>query len=71
MYYHLCVTPTRRVSTFRLDEDLREGLEAVWQRDGIPPSEQVRRAIRTWLTSKGIRTKQPATRIRQKGTAER
>jgi hypothetical protein len=53
----------RRVATFRLDEDLRDGLEAVWQREGIPPSEQVRRAIREWLKSKGIKTKAPATRM--------
>lgn len=53
----------RRVSTFRLDDDLRQGLEAVEQRDGIPPSEQVRRAIRAWLDSRGIKTKAPASRL--------
>ncbi len=54
----------RRVSTFRLDEDLREGLEAIWRREGIPPSEQVRRAIRAWLEAKGIKTEPPASRTR-------
>jgi hypothetical protein len=57
----------RRVATFRLDEDLRDGLEAIWHRDGIPPSEQVRRAIREWLKSKGIKTKAPASRMKAVG----
>jgi hypothetical protein len=34
---------------FRLDDELREGLRLVKERDGIPESEQVRRAIRRWL----------------------
>jgi hypothetical protein len=55
--------PVRRVSTFRLDDDLREGLETVWQREGIAPSEQVRRAIRNWLEAKGVSTKAPAARV--------
>lgn len=46
--------PIKRVTTFRLDEDLWAGLQAVWLRDGVQPSEQVRRAIRAWLDSKGI-----------------
>ena len=57
------MTTERRVATFRLDEDLREGLETIWQREGIPPSEQVRRAIRAWLDARGIKTKPPAVRI--------
>jgi len=47
------MTP-RRVSTFRIDDELIDGLREVWERDGVPPSEQVRRAIRTWLESKGV-----------------
>jgi hypothetical protein len=30
------------------------GLKAVWERDGVQPSEQVRRAVRAWLESKGV-----------------
>jgi hypothetical protein len=44
----------RRVTTFRLDPELLQGLQDVWQRDGVQPSEQVRRAIRAWLTEKGV-----------------
>jgi hypothetical protein len=57
------VAAVRRVATFRIDDDLREGLDAIWQRDGIQPSEQVRRAIRAWLAEKGIKTKPPARRM--------
>lgn len=45
---------TRRIVTFRLDDELLEGLQAVQERDGILPSEQARRAIRMWLESKGV-----------------
>jgi hypothetical protein len=45
---------TRKIATFRLDDDLLEGLKAVQVRDGIPPSEQARRAIRAWLEAKRV-----------------
>ena len=44
----------RRMATFRIDEELLEGLRIVWDRDGVAPSEQIRRAIRMWLESKGV-----------------
>lgn len=44
----------RKVATYRLDDDLLEGLKEVHERDGIPPSEQVRRAIRAWLEAKSV-----------------
>jgi hypothetical protein len=61
------MTPIRKIATFRLDDDLLEGLRAVEQRDGIPPSEQARRAIRMWLETKGVvkaERKRAATRKR-------
>jgi hypothetical protein len=39
---------------FWIDERLREGLQFVYVRDGILPSEQIRRAIHEWLTKKGL-----------------
>ncbi len=48
------MTPTRRNTTLRLDDDLFDGLQVVWQRDGIQPSEQIRRALRVWLEEKGV-----------------
>jgi hypothetical protein len=48
--------PTKRQRyNFWLDADLRDGLRAVADRDGIPESEQIRRAIRHWLEEKGIK----------------
>jgi hypothetical protein len=61
------MTPTRKITTFRLDDALLEGLKVVRERDGIQPSEQARRAIRMWLEAKGVlkpERKRPATRQR-------
>jgi hypothetical protein len=41
-------------TTFRLEEDLVEGLREIKERDGIPVSEQVRRALRAWLKERGV-----------------
>ena len=53
---------------FWLDEEQREGLRVVKQRDGVPESEQVRRAIAEWLERKGViekaERKRAATRRR-------
>jgi metal-responsive CopG/Arc/MetJ family transcriptional regulator len=48
------MTPRRKLFAVRLDDDLLEGLDAVYQRDGAQPSEQVRRAVREWLERKGV-----------------
>ena len=50
------MTP-KKVTTIRIDEDVLEGLEAVKERDGAAISEQVRRALRMWLESKGVTVK--------------
>ncbi len=50
------MTPTK-ARTFRIDEALIEGMDAVKERDGVPLSEQVRRAIRMWLDAKGAMKK--------------
>jgi Ribbon-helix-helix protein, copG family len=39
----------------RIDDELLDGLQQLKDRDGIPVSEQVRRAIQAWLESKGVR----------------
>ena len=54
----------RKVMTFRIDDDLVDGMEKLWERDGIAVSEQVRRAIRAWLESKGIKDKGRKRRVR-------
>jgi len=40
---------------FWLDEEQREGLRVVKARDGVPESEQIRRAIDDWLEQKDIK----------------
>ncbi len=57
------MTPTRRVTTFRVDADLLDAMDALRVRDGIPYSEQIRRALRPWLERKGVlptRARRPA-----------
>ena len=49
----------------RIDDELLDGLQAVKDRDGVPVSEQVRRAIHAWLEAKGVKVKQPASRRAQ------
>ncbi len=48
------MTPSRKVATFRVDPDLLEGMERLKDRDGMPLSEQIRRALRPWLEGKGV-----------------
>ena len=47
----------KKYAAFRIDHELLDGLEAVWERDGITAAEQVRRAIRMWLEQKGVSVK--------------
>lgn len=44
---------SRKLTAFRIDDDLLEGLQRVWERDGVAVSEQIRRAIRQWLEERG------------------
>jgi hypothetical protein len=57
----------RRVTTFRIDQELLDGLHLVWERDGVAVSEQVRRAIRAWLESKGVRAERKRVNPRKRG----
>jgi hypothetical protein len=41
----------------RLEDELLEGLQALKDRDGVPVSEQIRRAIAAWLKMRGIKVK--------------
>lgn len=44
----------RKLCNFLIDPDLAAGLKAVKTRDGVTESEQIRRAIRHWLSGKGV-----------------
>lgn len=50
------MTPLKQTN-FRLEEELLAALQQIRDRDGIPVSEQVRRAIRNWIVSKGVQVK--------------
>ena len=49
--------------SFPMDPALAAGLKAVKQRDGISEAEQIRRGIRLWLESKGVRVKAERQRV--------
>ena len=55
----------RRRINFYIDEDLADGLKTIRERDGASDSEQIRRGIKLWLESKGI--KATPTRARKGG----
>jgi len=45
--------PRDKVITFRPDNDTFDAMASLRERDGVPFSEQIRRALRAWLESKG------------------
>ena len=53
--------------SFYLEPELAAGLKTVKERDGISESEQVRRAVRLWLESKGLTVKPTTARKGGKG----
>ena len=48
------MTPKDRVVTFRPDDDILEAMEKLRRDDGVPFSQQICRALRPWLQSKGV-----------------
>ena len=45
----------KRRCTFWIDESLGDALKTIKERDGVPESEQLRRAISAWVQSKGLK----------------
>ena len=43
----------RKLYSFWIDPEQAVGLKTVKERDGVPESEQIRRAIQAWITQKG------------------
>lgn len=63
------MTPSqKRQTAFRIEPEILEGLQAVKDRDGIPISEQVRRALREWLKRSGVnlKTERPRASTRKR-----
>lgn len=48
------MTSRDKVLTFRPDRDVYNAMEALREREGVPFSEQIRRALRAWLESKDV-----------------
>ena len=46
-----------------IDPELAEGLKFVKERDGVSEGEQIRRGIRLWLESKGVKVKAQGKRV--------
>jgi hypothetical protein len=64
------MTPRRRkLYSFWIDPEQASGLKAVKERDGVPESEQIRRAIDAWLEEKN--TPGAKTAPRRAGTRRR
>ena len=55
---------TRKTYTFWIELEQADGLKALKERDGIPESEAIRRAIDAWLRTKGITTEKRTERPR-------
>jgi hypothetical protein len=50
----------KELTAFRVEADIMEGLRRVKDRDGVPLSVQVDRALRAWLEKKGVTVKKPS-----------
>jgi uncharacterized protein (DUF4415 family) len=44
----------KSLTAFRVDADMMDAMRRLQERDGIGLSEQMRRALRPWLESKGV-----------------
>jgi hypothetical protein len=52
------MTPSAKKQTaFRIDPGIIDALQTIKIRDGVPLSEQVRRALLAWIESKGVSVK--------------
>lgn len=61
LYYKSHMTLMQRVLTFRPDLDILDAMTTLRDQDGVPFSQQIRRALRLWLETKGALQK--ASRI--------
>ncbi len=48
------MAPRDKIITFRPDNDTFDAMASLREREGVPFSEQIRRALRAWLESKGV-----------------
>lgn len=55
---------TQKLAAFRIPADLLEALAEIKARDGVPVSEQVRRALAAWVEARGVRAPKKTERQR-------
>lgn len=55
----LALVSPKKLYSFYIDPELLEGLRDIKAKDGVPESEQIRRAIKIWLDQKGSRKAAP------------
>jgi len=55
----------KRRYTFWIDDSLADALKTIKQRDGVPESEQLRRAIGAWVEARGVRVMSPPQKAPQ------
>lgn len=53
----------KKLYSFMIDPELQSGLKAIKERDGIPESEQIRRAVKAWLEQAGVVFKTERKRV--------
>jgi hypothetical protein len=59
--------PTRdKVLNFRPDSDTFDAMTSLRERDGVPFSEQIRRALRAWLEEKKVMSRASRTTSRKR-----
>lgn len=51
----------KEMTAFRIEPEILNGLRQVKDRDGVPFSVQVDRALRAWLQKKGVSVAKPTT----------
>jgi len=44
----------KKLYSFMIDPDLAAALKTVKEQDGVPESEQIRRALRQWMEQRGV-----------------
>jgi hypothetical protein len=59
------VTPRKRY-TFWIDDEQADRLQTVRERDGVLPSEQIRRALDEWFQKRAVTVKAPRRSVKRR-----
>lgn len=60
------VMSPKETTAFRIDTDLLEAMRKVKAQEGIPVTTQIEKAVREWLTKRGITAKAARKRATRK-----